>query len=74
MAEAIDVLRQQTGRELLIDPRLRGDLPTGAVPTSKLRDVSLLRALDYLAAQTGGDIVWVGRGGVATLTRLEFAR
>ena len=73
-AEVLGTLRIQTGYNLMIDPRIAGDVSENPVSALNLSDVSLATALDMLRSAGGEDVVWTTKGNIVWFTRKEFVQ
>jgi len=73
LASVVASLQAQTGKNLMLDPRVAPDVARNPVLGLSLEEVALPTALALLAAAAGEDFVWTQSGGVLMLTLAEHA-
>ncbi len=71
LPDALKIVMIQTGRNLMIDPRIAHELEKQVISALNVKDVSLMTALTMLKEAAGPDVVWQARGNVLVLTHQE---
>lgn len=72
--ETIDLLRIQTGLNLVIDTRIKSDVAENAVPDVQFQGIALDTLLTVLKSAGGDDVVWTTKGNMVLFTKKEFVK
>lgn len=70
--EVVDLLKAQTGINILIDPRIKSDVEDNPVTSLQVSDLDLATVLDLLQGAGGESIIWAVQENVVVITMREL--
>ena len=74
LEDVVKTLQVQTGKNLVIDPRVHADVARSPILGFHAKDIPLTTALNMIRSAAGEDFVWTARNGgnVIVLSRREL--